>query len=358
MKSADDRPDGHARPDRPRSSASPADIPAVRFYLPPSAALPDLDAIDPDRDWHLLVRGEHVWITQTFLRLRTAGHPVELVTRPPEDGVMVFHAKHRHELLRGPSVPRDLVLVAIRSDSSDPLFADLEVLQNGVFADGIRRHHVPHWPQPGLLPRDPSRGARVERVAFRGYTANLHPGLAGKRWRALLAEEGLVWDDDSVDYSRSGHQDLPERWHDYRDVDVIVALRPPDPGGWSHKPATKLFNAWHTGVPALLGPELAYRELRRSELDYLEVASPHEALAALRRLRDDPRLFAAMVANGTRRSRDYTQERVLACWEHLLFDTVPRLASAVRPGWRRVLTVRQRRAVSRVLKLIRRDPAR
>lgn len=330
----------------------------MSFYLPPSTVPPDLEAIDPDRDWQRLVRGEHVWITQTFLRLRRAGRSVRLVSRPPKNGFLIFHAKHRHEVLQDPPNVRDVVLVAVRSDSSDPLFADFEVLQNGVFADGRRRHHVPHWPQPGLHPRDPDRGTRVERAAFRGFAANLHPQLASAAWRELLAAEGIYWEDDSVEYSRAGHQTLPERWHDYRGVDALVALRPPDRRLWSHKPATKLFNAWHAGVPAVLGPELAYRELRRSALDYLEVSSAEEAITALRRLRDDPQLYGAMVANGRDRCRDYTQERVLEHWERLLFETLPRLEPVVRPWWMRVLPLRQRRSVARLVKLIRRDPAR
>jgi len=42
------------------------------------------------------------------------------------------------------------------------------------------------------------------------------------------------------------------------------------------------------GCPALLGPEAGYREQRRSELDYLEVCTMEDALAALKRLKNDP----------------------------------------------------------------------
>lgn len=62
-------------------------------------------------------------------------------------------------------------------------------------------------------------------------------------------------------------------WHDYQHVDAVLAIRDCPPVVLATKPASKLINAWKAGVPALLGPEPAYRELRTSPLDFLEAAS-------------------------------------------------------------------------------------
>ncbi len=78
--------------------------------------------------------------------------------------------------------------------------------------------------------------------------------------------------------------------------------------GLRNKPAWKLFNAWLAGVPAILGPEAGYRELRRDPLDYLEAGDPDAAMQALARLLDEPGLYPAMVANGTARGADFTVE--------------------------------------------------
>ena len=82
-----------------------------------------LSRIDPDRDWRELQTGERAWILQTWLRLRRAGHPVDLSGTAPEDGLVVFHAKQAKDLLRQRSRLRDAVLVGVRADNREPLIA-------------------------------------------------------------------------------------------------------------------------------------------------------------------------------------------------------------------------------------------
>src|SRR6185436_3461672 len=69
--------------------------------------LESLSRIDRDRDWRELQTGERAWILQTWLLLRRAGHPVELSATAPADGLVIFHAKQKRELLRQRSRLRD-----------------------------------------------------------------------------------------------------------------------------------------------------------------------------------------------------------------------------------------------------------
>ena len=112
-------------------------------------------------------------------------------------------------------------------------------------------------------------------------------------------------------------------WPDFRQVDLLLAVRPEDRRLWTSKPASKLFNSWLAGVPALLGPEHAYRELRRSELDYLEVSSLAEAKAAVLRLLERPDLYQAMVENGRDRGAEFTAEATLSRWDEPLEQEDP-----------------------------------
>ncbi len=286
--------------------------------------LESLSRIDPGRDWRELQTGERAWILQTWLRLRRAGHPVELSATAPEDGLVVFHAKQKRELLRQRSRLRDAVLVGVRADNREPLIADFEILQNGCFADGRRRFFMPHWPQSGLVPRDPARGERVEQIAYKGFAANLHPAFRTPAWTGFLAAEGIAWVVDAAAFAGPNRLDL--EWPDFRTIDLVLAVRPEERKLRRSKPATKLVNAWLAGVPALLGPELAFRDFRRSELDYLEVASVAEAREAVLRLRRDPGLYRAMVENGLRRGEEFTHEALVSRWAELLFETIPALA--------------------------------
>jgi hypothetical protein len=327
------------------------------FFLSGGEDLAALGRLDPDRDWREFQRGERAWVLQTYLFLRQAGFPAELADAPPEEGLVVFHAKEARALARLRPAP-GVALVGVRADNREPLIADFEVLQNGRFADGRRRFAVPHWPQPGLLPRDPARGTRVERVAYKGYAQNLHPGLQSPEWTVFLAGRGLAWVADAVPFAgRATDRDALD-WPDFRDVDLLVALRPPDRRLWTAKPATKLVNAWLAGVPAILGPEVAYRELRRSPLDYLEAATVAEAREAVLRLSADPDLYRTMVENGRARAAELSREAVAGRWIRLLTEEIPARVDPARGLPLRPLPLSLRTAVRRAGRLLSGRPAR
>jgi hypothetical protein len=111
-----------------------------------------------------------------------------------------------------------------------------------------------------------------------------------------------------------------DRWNDYSEVDAIIAVRSFKDKEFAVKPALKLHNAWHGGVPAILGCESAYQAERKSELDYIEVTSPADVILALKRLRDDKVLRHAMVENGRVRARATQPARITAQWRGFLTD--------------------------------------
>jgi hypothetical protein len=330
----------------------------VAFFLPGERDLRALSRLDPDRDWRQFLIGERAWILQTYLRLAAAGHAVSLVATPPASGTVIFHAKQEKDLLRAAASSRRVLLVGVRADNREPLAADVEVVQNGVFADSRRRHFLPHWPQPGLLPRDPSREERVETVAFKGFASNLAPAFRAPAWRELLAKEGLRWQCDATEFSGPTTDATAVSWADFRAVDLLLALRPAPGGRLSSKPATKLFNAWQAGVPALLGAEPAFREQRRSPLDYLEIHGVADALAAACRLRDDQALYRAMVERGRVRGAEFTVAATTERWRRFLFETLPALAPSAWERTVRVLPFPARRGARFAARLLSGRPAR
>src|SRR5690349_16348103 len=165
--------------------------PGVTFVLTGETNLDALRDLDPDRDWQEFVTGERAWILQTYLRLRAAGAPVELAGTIPHEGVAVFGSKQRQAVRALAGRGRSSILVGVRADVGEALIADFEIVQNRHQADGVRRFFVPHWPQPGLIARDRARGTRIENVAFKGFSGNLHEEFAGPEWREWLSAKSM-----------------------------------------------------------------------------------------------------------------------------------------------------------------------
>jgi hypothetical protein len=289
--------------------------------------LDELGRLDPDRDWREFVTGERAWILQTYLRLRADGAAVRLADELPADGIAVFSSKQRRTLVRGKRRATQAVLVGVRQDVGEALVADLEVVQNQTQADAKRRFHIPHWPQPGMLGRDAARGSRIETIAYKGFLGNLHPAFREATWLDFLRGHGIRWLVDAAPYTDDFGDAATLAWNDFREVDLVLAVRAPDAKLHPRKPATKLYNAWLAGVPALLGPEVAYRELRRSALDYLEVADVGAAQAAILKLLSSPSLHADMVSNGHVRAAEFQATALVRRWHDLLFSVVPSLAT-------------------------------
>ena len=306
--------------------------PPIFFFIPNGADWPELPT-DMQQYWpwiraqgQLPWWGHFNWTLQTYLRLRAAGFCCELARDIPDHGIVVAHRDFLPTGLR-PS-PRQL-LVCLLADRNRTgsigrhPYAQIHVVQNphddflANRSPAWQAFYMPQWPQPGLLPRDPDRGQRFEVAAFFGYEHNLAPELRDATWAAQLRDLGLRW--------RAVPRD---QWHDYRDVDVVVAVRKFGYSDFSCKPPSKLYNCWHAGVPAILGAESAFRANRRSHLDYLEVQSLDETAGALRRLRDDPALRQRMICNGFTRAQEVHPARLAEEWHRLVTE-------AIVPAYRR-----------------------
>jgi hypothetical protein len=302
----------------------------VSFFLPERQALEGADplTLDPERDWRVFGTGVYVWILQTFVRLHAAGAPVRLVDRCPPAGMVVVHAAQFDRLLAEVGSRRALTLIVAQSDRPPEPRADFSIVQNALGA-GRNAFFIPSWSQPGLVPRDAARGTRVENVAYVGAIGELDPALASPEWAEQLRARGLHWDSRTITFSGNDQIYRELRWNDYATTDVVVALRPAASWNARSKPAAKLQNAWTAGVPAIVSPEAAYRELRRSRLDYLEVRSAEEALAGIEALRSDPRLYTDMVTNGLERAKDFAPEKLVARWTDVLWREIPERAGSL-----------------------------
>ncbi|MEP7083611.1 MAG: hypothetical protein ABI854_02650 [Betaproteobacteria bacterium] len=219
---------------------------------------------------------------------------------------------HRDHLNRFCVFCERAYIVAVRADRPPVRVGRREIVQNLLSGRGDGARYIPLWPQPGLIPRDTARNATIEHIGYFGRDASMPEWLQRPEFTSALRRIGLEF------------RVRTDAWHDYSDVDLIVAHRVTSPTLLHEKPASKLVNAWHAGVPALLSDEPAYAALRRSALDYRVVDSRQSLLRQIMQLRADPALYLAMVGNGRIRAREFTATAVRERWlDVIINDVIP-----------------------------------
>lgn len=250
-------------------------------------------------------------IYQTWFWLKEAGVACHLSHVLPNEGIVIFVS---NTFRRRASLPSYLFYVDVVADTTLLPITHFHLIQNQAQARRIPHSlFVPHWPQPSLIPRDPARGLRFEKIAFFGDPSNLAPELQTPEWTSQLRRElGLF-----LDFHENS------RWHDYSDTDAIIAIRDFSRLPHYHKPATKLYNAWLAGVPFIGGRDSAYAIDGRPNIDHLVATSPQHVINHLHRLKNDVSFRHQLVAHGRESSNAFSREATLLQWKKLVEETLP-----------------------------------
>ncbi|TAE56784.1 MAG: hypothetical protein EAZ76_13475 [Nostocales cyanobacterium] len=267
-------------------------------------------------EWHvdthpgLKSDGLFAWIILPYLCLKSRKFECELVDKIPKQGIVILPRKFVEDDLK-PS-PQCL-FVMIKYDAKIHSYSQIHVVQNPqdelILQNSSlwKNHYISHYLQPGLLPRNSQNGDRFQNLAFFGLEENLAPELKTNEWIDQLKSLGYNW---SIINRK--------KWYDYSDVDAVIAVRSFDSRSYDVKPASKLYNSWQAGVPAILGAESSFRAERNSELDYIEVTSPEQIITALESLRTNPDLRQKMIENGKQRSQQKLPDIVTQQWINFL----------------------------------------
>lgn len=306
------------RDDGPELRFAPFVAPVHFVFRGRKAAWPDLfdDSPPPHPDMipNRIVEVEECWIVQTYLRLWHAGLNVTLsdVFEPSAINIVSYHDLAIRDRLS------HFYVVATQHDAPRPEICDQRVVQNELNILTATDHFIPHWPQPGLIPRDSTRGSRIETLCFKGSECNLYRDFRTPEFIASLKRIGVRLQFDL----KEGVERSSLGWNDYRTCDLVLAVRDATEEDLKLKPASKLINAWIAGAPALLGPEPAFAVLRQSEFDYVEVRTPQDVLNAVERLAGQPMLYQAMVERGRQRGEEFQHRRITARWHALIAGPV------------------------------------
>ncbi|MEL7520354.1 MAG: hypothetical protein AAGJ80_01830 [Cyanobacteria bacterium J06553_1] len=297
----------------------------IAFYIPPALWPEDLPG-RPDENWAGYGLGLYAWTVQTYLRLSSAGVSCKLTSKLPTEGIVFCHSNALRSVEIAPLPQR--LLICIRAEATLSEIAPLHIVQNPRDVSlAQNRYYIPHWPQPKLIPREVRRGDRFETVAFFGHEDNLAKELRSYAWQIALAERGLNGRVVANTNHWNQYNNLDTGWNDYHDIDAVIAVRSFDPvrrvltGGFSCKPATKLYNAWLAGAIPILGAESAYRWTGKRGQDYLEVTSFSGLLETLDRVKADVGLRRSLIEQGAMRSLEYTSSKVLRQWQ-IFIDAV------------------------------------
>ncbi|MGD1904320.1 MAG: glycosyltransferase [Geitlerinemataceae cyanobacterium] len=274
--------------------------------------------------------GEYAWIFQTYIYLKSRGFNCTATRVMPTNGIVFVH-RNFLPFLQLPE--RDQLFVCVQADKAPHPFSQASVVltEAGRYLRWAHRmsftnppvlwrqrkpyrnrFYIKHWPVPNLKPRDPARGSTVKNVAYMGVAHSLAPELQTEAWRDALERSGFSWI-WKKGWSRSD-------WTDFSEIDVIVAVRSfeTQKHEWASKPPTKLFNAWLAGAIPIIGSEASVREVGNPGVDYIEVNSEPEVLAALERLRDDKDFRAKLLAAGREKAREISVDAICSDWMELV----------------------------------------
>jgi hypothetical protein len=245
------------------------------------------------------------------LVLKKQGLPVHLSHRFNKRHINIAFGRTLQKLWKRP----DVFVVDVKADvPRDYWGRNLQIVQNEAAEDpGKKKFYIPHWPQPGLIKRDPLR-TDVKNVAYAGRLNNL-----------LLGKTNL-----SEIINRLGLRfiNLNQRnWNDFSNMDICIGIRSFDTNTYKNKPATKLYNSWHAQVPFIGGYESAFEQTGIPGENYLRVKNIDEMVDALNKLRDNRDFYNFLVENGNKAKVKYDLNSIAKKWVDFLENiAVPQYA--------------------------------
>lgn len=265
---------------------------------------PDLLSIDENFSLEDLaprmVNGIDCWIVQTGLLLKKySNYNIKFVSSGISGEICVYHYNYAHVKY---GVHKSYSVV-VRADRPPVNLADISIEQNPSIKITKSVKYIPHWPQPGIISRDSSRKNHVHKVAYVGSSQYIPSYIKNDKFLEHLSKKNI----DFI-YMVDGN------WLNYKDVDVLIAVRDVPESVLATKPASKLVNSWIAGVPIILGSESAYRAIRQSDFDYLEANNLEELLLCIDMLASNSDLYVKILKNAETRRKEYALANVVKIW--------------------------------------------
>jgi len=260
-----------------------------------------------------VILGKETCTILTYVFLKSKKMDVHLTTEFQDEQICVVS----YDDLRIRDFPHNSFVVVCRADRPKPFICERCVQFNPSTIHLKTDFYMKMWPLFNLIPRNSLRKSKVENISFPGHIINLDRAFRSPSFYSEIQKLGM-----KLAISKCDLKNRRANWNDYKNVDVLLAVRNLTFKDSLVKPSPKLVNAWMAGCPAILGPESAFQDLRKTDLDYIEVRNTDQALKALRDLKNDHDLYQAMVINGLNRAMDYAPDIIAQDWVNYLSGPV------------------------------------
>lgn len=271
----------------------------IHFVAPcPESTLDELILLSLDNDYPYWIGGSINWVVQTYLILKNFQTNITIGIKPIPGRINIAHVRTWRKFPKRIGEYR----VSIRADYRRLFDVDYEILQNPIAVTNCKQVYIPYWPVPGLIARDTSR-CTVRSIAYAGRIGNRNIDL-------FFQDSGLANRLNNLNFRIIDKK----KWHDMREIDILVAIRNFSRSTYSEKPPSKLINAWHSSIPLIAGYDSAFSAIGTPGVDYIRVKKVRELRDALERLRDDPVFYNRIVQAGRKKSQEYTRDKIAQDW--------------------------------------------
>ena len=290
---------------------------------------------------HRIITGEDIWVLLTYLHFRHAGYDVTVSSEARSDKINIIDGVKS----RPKNTFADYFYVACRTDAHYPEFGHYVLHQNLIQTGKSNEIYVPQWPQPGLILRDNQRGNDVKTVAFFGQPKrNLAEAFQSEAFLSELNKR-------NIEFILKGKSNNSVEWHDYSNVDIVIAVRDVPVELLKIKPVNKATNAWLAGALCITGDEPAITAAFNSNKAVLHATTIDGVLAIIERLREQPELFAELLTEGQKLAQDYSEPSILSYWVRMEEFVAPEFERWKKTGKaERLINYSRRRILNRFSK--------
>lgn len=261
--------------------------------------------------------GLETWIDQTFYKLNKFNPKLNIyiVDYIPDSGIIIFHSGYFIKDLK-PNFNQ--LFVCISADYGRNRFAQVHLFQNysqisfswknkrlllDNFFSFCENRFISHWPQPAIIQRN-NRVSDLKLIGYFGRFENFDKYLASKLKN--FCEKNDLEFRIVEDWSK---------WNDYREFDLIIAIRSLDTKEYPNKPFSKLLNAILAGVPVITSNESSSIYFRKNYFPELKIVSNEEELFnAIKEIGNDYNAYLNQLEPISTYLRNTYEFNVLSSW--------------------------------------------